>query len=129
MDITNAKNKFNNFSNNVKLSTEQFKSKINDVSILRSAFNMIKSIKPLVKVLICVIIIFIFIHAILFQYTELYNNKKELNRGEKFMDALYFTTTLYSSVGFGDITPQHWFSKLLTCSQQCLIAGCVMTTL
>lgn len=129
MDIANAKNKLNNFSNNVKLSTEQFKSKINDVSVFRSAFNMVKSIKPLVKALICVIIIFIFIHAILFQYTELYNNKKELNRGEKFMDALYFTTTLYSSVGFGDITPQHWFSKLLTCGQQCLITACVMTTL
>jgi len=37
-----------------------------------------------------------------------------LTEGWNVIDALYFSTTTLATVGFGDLVPTHWYSKLFT---------------
>ena len=45
-------------------------------------------------------------------------NYKSLSVTERVIDGVYFTTTTFSSVGYGDISPIHPASKLLVAMEQ-----------
>lgn len=70
------------------------------------------------RVVLTFVIIFLIINIICITYTELFNNNKDLPVHEKIIDGIYFTTTTFSSVGYGDISPIHPASKLIVSLQQ-----------
>jgi hypothetical protein len=72
------------------------------------------------KLLIFLILISI-VHIILFIYTDIFNNNQDSNKWEKGIDGLYFTTTTFSTVGYGDLSPSHWGAKLLVIFEQIML--------
>jgi hypothetical protein len=56
--------------------------------------------------------------------------KNHIRTGGRYINCLYFSTTIMSTVGFGDITPQTDLGKCVVMSQQLLtimMAGILIT--
>lgn len=49
------------------------------------------------------------------------NNVRKKITSEIIIDAIYFSTTTSATVGYGDIYPIHWTSKLLVSSHQLIL--------
>ena len=64
-------------------------------------------------------LVVIFIYAIIYQQikTQFYG----LDDDSSFIDCLYFSFTIQSTVGFGDLGPKTKFAKIIVMSQQLIL--------
>jgi hypothetical protein len=58
-----------------------------------------------------------------YDYIDKYdsNNIRQKTTGEIITDAIYFSTTTSATVGYGDIYPIHWTSKMLVSSHHLIL--------
>lgn len=62
------------------------------------------------------IIIFISLYSIAF-----YNDKTSFNGAKNYLDIIYFTTTTHSSAGYGDITANTPYTKIIVIFHQLIM--------
>lgn len=70
------------------------------------------------KILLIFFIVITILHIILFNKTDLFNNDKTKSTEEKTLDAIYFTTTSLSTIGYGDMYPVKPWGKILIIFEQ-----------
>ena len=67
----------------------------------------------------------IFIFGLIFTYSLMcYQIREEfsgLNKNSSYLDVIYFVSTTLSTIGYGDIYPASWRSKLLIISLQFIV--------
>jgi hypothetical protein len=143
----------------VELSTEQFKKKINDFTEELKAKSDIKAedgvwtsfcksvgsvwhingkpVKQFVIFIVLLIVFSFFLNWYLFSTTAWFTNQPAIGdtskpirtKNETLGDALYFTMTTYSTIGYGDILPAVWQSRALVALEQIVIIYCMLTQL
>ena len=78
-----------------------------------------------IKKIAFIFLIYTIVYIILFINTDnLFNvttDKTGKSNAEVAMDAIYFSTTTSSTIGYGDILPIHWGSKLLVSTHQMML--------
>ena len=80
--------------------------------------------RPIVRAFVVIFlwyVIFCIICIILFINTDGFNNNKDTTTYNKIIDAIYFCSTSFSTIGYGDISPVKAWSKLLTSFIQVVI--------
>jgi len=65
--------------------------------------------------------IFTILCVIFFLTTDGFNNNKDVKWYDKIIDAIYYSTTTFSTIGYGDISPVKSWSKLLTAGAQFIL--------
>jgi len=80
--------------------------------------------KPILKAFIVILfwyVIFTILCIVLFLTTDGFNNDKNAELYDKIVDAIYYSTTTFSTIGYGDISPVKSWSKILTSIVQFII--------
>ena len=69
--------------------------------------------------MLCLNLVIIFVYAIIYQQikTQIYG----LDEDSSFIDCLYFSFTIQSTVGFGDLGPKTKIAKIIVMSQQLIL--------
>lgn len=77
---------------------------------------------PSLNLIILIFIIFIVINIILITSTKYFNNDHTKDLKYKILDGIYFTTSTFSTINYGDIVPIHPISKMLVILEQMFFA-------
>jgi len=60
---------------------------------------------------------------------DAFNNNKDVSFVQKIIDCFYFSTTTMSTIGYGDITPQKWYSRMAVSLEQLMVIAILYNTL